>query len=77
MVLTYNVTLLSHKKEQNWVIWSDVDGPRVCHIKWIKSEKEKQISHINVYVWYLENGIDEPICRAERESQIYRMDMWT
>ena len=23
--------LLSHKKEQNWVICRDVDGPRVCH----------------------------------------------
>jgi len=23
--------LLNHKMEQNWVICSDVDGPRVCH----------------------------------------------
>ena len=23
--------LLSHKKEQDWVICRDVDGPRVCH----------------------------------------------
>ena len=27
----YNGILLSHKKEWNWVICRDVDGPRVCH----------------------------------------------
>ena len=26
----YNGILLSHKKEWNWVICSDVDEPRVC-----------------------------------------------
>ena len=25
--------LLSHKKELNWVICGDVDGPRECHTK--------------------------------------------
>ena len=35
--------LLSHKKEQNWVICRDVDGPRVCHTERSKSEREKQI----------------------------------
>ena len=34
----YDRILLSHKKEWNWVICSDVDGPRVCHTK---SEREK------------------------------------
>ena len=29
-IYTYG-TLLTHKKEQNWVICRDVDGPRVCH----------------------------------------------
>jgi len=27
----YNAILLSHKKEQKWVICSDMDEPRVCH----------------------------------------------
>ena len=27
----YNGILLSHKKKRNWVICSEVDGPRVCH----------------------------------------------
>ena len=27
----YNGILHSHKKERNWVICRDIDGPRVCH----------------------------------------------
>ena len=34
----------SHKKEQNWVISRDVDGPTDCHTEWNDSEK---ISYIN------------------------------
>ena len=49
----YNGILLSHKKEQNWAIYRDVDGPRDCHTEWSKSEREKQISYINAYMWNL------------------------
>ena len=31
VVHIYNGILLSHKKEWNWVICSDGDGPKVCH----------------------------------------------
>ena len=31
VVHIYNGKLLNHKKERNWVICTDVDGPRVCH----------------------------------------------
>ena len=31
VVYTYNGIRLSQKKEQNWVIYSHVDGPRICH----------------------------------------------
>ena len=48
----YNGILLSHKKERNWVMCRDVDGPRDCHTEWIKSEK--QISYVNAYMWNLE-----------------------
>ena len=54
VVYIYNGILLSHKKEQNWVICRDVDGPRDCHTEWSKSEREKQISYINAYMWNLE-----------------------
>ena len=40
--------------ERNWVICRDVDGSRDYHTEWRKSEREKQISYINAYMWNLE-----------------------
>ena len=37
VVHIYNVIVLSHKKEQIWVIYNDVDGPRVSRTEWNKS----------------------------------------
>ena len=54
MVHIYNGILLSHRMEQNWVICRGVDGPRDCHTVWSKSERKKQISYINAYMWNLE-----------------------
>ena len=31
VVHIYNGILLSHRKESNWVIYRDVNGPRDCH----------------------------------------------
>ena len=49
----YTMEYLSHKKERNWVIWSEVDGVRVCHTEWSKSEREKQIPYANTQIWNL------------------------
>ena len=46
--------LLSHKKECIWVSSNEVDEPRAYYAEWNKSEKEKQISCINTYIWNLE-----------------------
>ena len=54
VVHIYNGILLSHKKERNWVICRDMDGPRDCHTEWSKSERGKQILYINTYMWNLE-----------------------
>ena len=35
-------------------ICSDEDEPRVCNTGWSKSEREKQASYINTYIWNLE-----------------------
>lgn len=35
----------------------------------VRPEREKQISHINTYMWNLENGADEPTCKAGIEMQ--------
>ena len=54
VVHIYNGILLSHEKEQKWVSFSEVNEPRACYTEWNKSEKEKQVSHINAYTWNLE-----------------------
>ena len=54
VVHIYNGILLSHKKEPNWVICRDVDGPRECHTACSKSERTKHIFYINIYMWNLE-----------------------
>ena len=33
------------------------------------SQREKQISYINTYIWNLENGTHEPMCRVAVEMQ--------
>ena len=47
----YNGILLSHKKERNLVICRDVDGPKICHTEWSKSEREKQVSYTDAYMF--------------------------
>ena len=54
VVHTYNKILLSHKKGWIWVSCSEVNEPRACFTEWSKSEREKQIFHINAHVWNLE-----------------------
>ena len=70
VVHIYKGILLSRKKEQNWLICRDVDGSRDCHTEWSKSEREKQVSYINTYMWNLENDTDELVCKAEVEAQM-------
>ena len=53
VVHIYNGLLLSHKKERNCVICSQVDGPRICQSE-VSQKKEKHISYINAYIWNLE-----------------------
>ena len=60
VVHIYSGMLLSHKKEQNWVICSDVDKPRVCHTEWSKSEKEKQISYVRAQTVKHLPAMEEP-----------------
>ena len=54
VVHIYNRILLSHKKEQNWVICRDVEGPRECHTESViqteVSQKEKNKYHVLTHV---------------------------
>ena len=49
MAHIYNGILLSHKKEQNWVICRDVDGPESV-IQSEVSQKEKNKYYILTHV---------------------------
>ena len=64
----WNGILLSYKKESTCAIYRNMDKPREYHTEWSKSEK--QILHVNAYMWNLEkNSTDEPIFKAEVETQ--------
>ena len=74
MAHVYNGILLSYKKKQNGVICSEVDGPRVCHTEWSKSEREKQIQYANTYIWNLrkkKKGHEEPRGKTGIKTQTY------
>ena len=48
MVHIYNGILLSHKKEQNNAICSNMNGPRDYHTKWSKSDRERKIHMLSL-----------------------------
>ena len=71
VVHIYSGILLSHNKEQNNAICSDMDGPRDFHTEWSKSDRERQISYDIAYMCtILKNGINEPIYKTVIESQV-------
>ena len=69
VVHIYNGILLSHKKEQNWVICRDVDGPGVCHTEWSKPDREKQISYDITYMWHIKKDTNEIVHKTEIDPQ--------
>ena len=68
-VYIYNGMLLSHKKEWNIAMCSNMDEPRDYHTKWSKSEKERQILYDITYMWNLKNNTNESIYKTETDSQ--------
>ena len=76
VVHIYNGILLSHKKEQNNAICSNMDATREYHTKWSKSERERQISYDITYMWNLKYDTNELIYETETDSQTQRTDLW-
>ena len=65
-----NGILLSHWKEWNNAICSNIDGPRVCHTEWSKSDREREILYDMPYMWNLKRSdTDELIYKTETDSQ--------
>ena len=71
-----NGILLSHKKEWNNAICSNMDGPRDYRTKWSKSERERQIPYDITYIWNLKYDTNEPIYETETDSRTQRTDFW-
>ena len=58
---------LSHyKKEQSNAICSNVDAQRVSQLSEVKPEKERQIPYDITYMWNLNYGTTEPICKTDQ-----------
>ena len=53
VVYLSNGIILSHKKEWNNAICSNMDGPRDYHAKWNKPERGRQISYDITPMWNL------------------------
>ena len=70
VVHIYNGILLSHKIEWNNAICSNMDGPRDCHTKWSKSDREREMSYDIHYEGNLKkNDTSELIYKTETDSQ--------
>ena len=46
----YNGILLSHEKERNNSICSNMDEAKDCHTKWSKSDRGRQIAYDSTYM---------------------------
>ena len=47
-----------------------MDGPRDCHIEGSKSERENKYHILTLICGIWKNCTDEPICKAEIETQM-------
>ena len=70
----YNGIVLSHKKEWNNAICSNMDGLRDYHTKWSKSER--QIPYNTIYMWNLKYDINKLTYKTETDSQTLKTNLW-
>ena len=59
----------SHYKELNNATCSNMDGPKDCHIKQSKSERERHIPYDITSMWNLKYNTNELLYKAETDSQ--------
>ena len=65
-----NGILLNHKKEWNFAICSNMDGPGGHYAKWNKSDREKQILYDTTL--YVESKIYNKVVNLSKKKQTYR-----
>ena len=66
----HNGILLSHKKEWNNAICSNMDGPRDDHTEWSKSEKDKYHMIPLICGIHKKHDTNELTYKTETDSQI-------
>ena len=77
VVHMYNGILLSHQKEWNNAICSNIDRPRDCHTEWIKSDREREILCDTPYIQNLKiNDTNELTYKTKIDPQAYKMNLW-
>ena len=76
VVHIYHGILLSHKKEWNNAICSNMDGPRDYHTKWNKSERERQIPYDIIYVESKISHKSTYLQNRNRLTDRERTDLW-
>ena len=75
-VYVYNGILLSHKKEWNNAICSNMDGPRDHHTKWSQTEKNKYPDITHTWNLILKNDANELTYKTETFLQILKTNLW-
>ena len=76
MWYVYNGILLSHKKERNKAICSNMDGPRDYHTKWSKSDRERQIPYDITNMWNLKYDTNELLWNRNRLTGASLVAQW-
>ena len=73
-----NGILLSHKKEWNNAICSNMNGPRDYLTKWSKSDRERQISYDISHMCnlILKNDTNALTYNTETDLQISKTNLW-
>ena len=70
---THKGILLSHQKEWNNAICSNINGPRNYHTKWSKSERERQIPYD---IAYMQNQKMIQMNLFTKQKQTHRLREW-
>ena len=68
--------LLSHKKEWNNSICSNIDGPRDYHTRWSKPGMGRQMSYNIAYMWNLKKKIQKNLFTKQKETHRHRKQIY-
>ena len=60
-----------------WISSNELDETGAHYIEWSNPEREKQYSILTHRYGIQKDGNENPICKTEKETQMYRIDFWT